>query len=82
MVFEDKVLNVVSGNAPAQISCEERNKEEFWWVMDEVVQGIPGNGYAVISGDMNGHVSSKQYVKQNGSMQTNGVVDKPGKDQI
>jgi len=36
-----KVLNVVSAYAP-QVRCEEeKDKEEFWRDMNEVMQGIP-----------------------------------------
>jgi len=51
-VLEEKVLNAISAYAP-QVGCEERQKEQFWREMDEVMQGIPENEDAVIGGDIN-----------------------------
>lgn len=39
VVLEDKVLN---GVIIKHVGCEENQKEEFWWKIYEVIQGIPG----------------------------------------
>ncbi|KAL4142689.1 hypothetical protein QTP88_005099 [Uroleucon formosanum] len=59
LVGEEKVLNVISAYA-SQVSCEVREKEEFWRVMDEVKQGIPDYRDVVIGGDMNGQAGSEK----------------------
>lgn len=37
VIFEDKILNIISAYAP-QVECKESQKEEFWKEMDEVMQ--------------------------------------------
>ncbi|XP_050521934.1 uncharacterized protein LOC126894745 [Daktulosphaira vitifoliae] len=57
LIFEEKVLNVISAYAP-QVGCSEIDKEVFWREMDEVMQDVPGNEDAVIGGDMNEDVNN------------------------
>jgi exonuclease III len=37
LIFEERVLNVISVYV-LQVGCKEREKEEFWQEMDEVMQ--------------------------------------------
>jgi len=42
LLCEEKLLNVIS-TYESQIRCEEREKEEFWRKMNDVMQRLPGN---------------------------------------
>jgi len=55
--FEKKGLNVRSAYAP-EVSCEERNNG-FGEKRKRKLQEIPGNGDAVIGGDIKVHVSNE-----------------------
>ncbi|XP_050528181.1 uncharacterized protein LOC126898283 [Daktulosphaira vitifoliae] len=59
LIFEEKVLNVISAYAP-EVGCDEINKEVFWREMDEVMQGVSGNEDAMIGGDMNGNEGNER----------------------
>ncbi|XP_050521633.1 uncharacterized protein LOC126894562 [Daktulosphaira vitifoliae] len=59
LIFEEKVLNVISAYAP-QVECDEIDMEVFCREMDEEMQGVPGNEDVVIGGDMNGHIGNER----------------------
>ncbi|KAJ8376012.1 hypothetical protein SKAU_G00065920 [Synaphobranchus kaupii] len=55
LVREGVMVNVISAYAP-QVGCEMEEKEEFWSVLDEVVESVPARERVVIGADFNGHV--------------------------
>ena len=55
LVKEGLILNIISAYAP-QVGCGMEEKEEFWSMLDEVVEGIPAGERVVIGADFNGHV--------------------------
>ncbi|KAJ8375265.1 hypothetical protein SKAU_G00058450 [Synaphobranchus kaupii] len=55
LVREGVMVNVISAYAP-QVGCEIEEKEEFWSVLDEVVESVPARERVVIGADFNGHV--------------------------
>ena len=55
MVVGGKMMEVVSVYAP-QVGRTEKEKEEFWEVLDECIGKIPEEELLVIGGDLNGHV--------------------------
>ena len=53
--IEGVMINVVSAYAP-QVGCSLEEKENFWSILDEVTEQIPGREKLIIGADFNGHV--------------------------
>ncbi|XP_016576603.1 uncharacterized protein LOC107874286 [Capsicum annuum] len=50
-------MNVISAHAP-QVGLDEKEKKEFWEVLDEVVRSISSTEKLLMRGDFNGHIGS------------------------
>ncbi|KAF3684381.1 Dimethylallylcistransferase, chloroplastic [Capsicum annuum] len=57
LVIGGSTVNVISVYAP-QVGLEEKEKKEFWEVLDEVVRSILSNKNLLVEGDFNGHIRS------------------------
>ncbi|XP_016579043.2 uncharacterized protein LOC107876689 [Capsicum annuum] len=50
-------MNVISTYTP-QVGLDEKEKKEFWEVLDEVVRSIPSIEKLLVRGDFNAHIES------------------------
>ena len=48
-------LTVISAYAP-QVGCEEEEKDQFWRELEDELNVVPREEWALIGGDLNGHV--------------------------
>ncbi|VDL83782.1 unnamed protein product [Nippostrongylus brasiliensis] len=57
--METKVVcwTTISVYAP-QTGCPEKDKDEFFVALDDVIKSVPDDDFLTIAGDLNGHVGS------------------------
>ncbi|VDL75422.1 unnamed protein product [Nippostrongylus brasiliensis] len=57
METKEGCWTIISVYAP-QTSCHEKDKDEFYETLDDVIRSVPDDDFLTIAGDLNGHVGT------------------------